>query len=149
MGNANVKTPGPITSKLNNYWNLAAFGTFTGPGGLYTPCPAPNVPFGDATAQAFGNSGIGIATGPGQFNWDISILKNTKITERVNMQFRADFYNAFNHPQFADPGAGAFGTIGFESVADLAPGTNVPQYGDILHTNVNPRLIQFGLHFTF
>jgi hypothetical protein len=149
MGNANVKTPGPITSKLNNYWNLAAFGNFTGPGGLYTPCPAPNVPFGDATAQAFGNSGVGIATGPGQFNWDISILKNTKITERVNMQFRADFYNAFNHPQFADPGAGAFGTIGFESVADLAPGTNVPQYGDILHTNVNPRLIQFGLHFTF
>ena len=43
------------------------------------------------------------STGPGQFNWDISIVKNTQITERVRMQFRSDFYNAFNHPQFAPP----------------------------------------------
>ena len=31
-------------------------------------------------------------------------MKNTQMTERVRMQFRTDFYNAFNHPQFADPG---------------------------------------------
>ena len=46
----------------------------------------------------------GPVIGPGQFNWDFTILKNTQITERVNTQFRADFYNAFNHAQFADPG---------------------------------------------
>jgi hypothetical protein len=149
FGISDVKTPGSITSKLNNYWNVNAFGTFTGPGGSYVPCPAPNVPFGDSTAQEFGNSGIGIVTGPGQFNFDISILKNTKITERVNMQFRADFYNAFNHPDFADPGAGAFGTVGFNNVTLTNAVTGQPSYGAILHTNVNPRLIQFGVHFRF
>ncbi len=80
--------------------------------------------------------------GPGQFNWDVSILKNTQITERVRMQFRSDFYNAFNHPQFADPGGGGFGTIGFENIT-------APDYGQIAHTSVNPRLIQFGLRFMF
>jgi hypothetical protein len=58
------------------------------------------------------------------------------------MQFRSDFYNAFNHAQFADPGGTSFGTIGFEDVAS-------PTTVRVTHTNVNPRLIQFGLHFTF
>jgi len=137
MGPKNVFTSGPIESRVGTnfpsgqgYINEAAF------------CAAPIVPYGDATATDFGNSGIGIALGPGQFNWDISLLKNNKITERVNLQFRADFYNAFNHPQFADPGGASFGTVGFENVAN-------PSTMAILHTNVNPRLIQFGLHLLF
>jgi Carboxypeptidase regulatory-like domain/TonB-dependent Receptor Plug Domain len=137
MGPKNVFTPGSIESRVGTsfasgqgYINMNAF------------CPAPVVPFGDPTATAFGNSGVGVALGPGQFNWDISLLKNNKITERVNMQFRADFYNAFNHPQFADPGGASFGTVGFENVAN-------PSTMAILHTNVNPRLIQFGVHFFF
>lgn len=85
--------------------------------------------------------------GPGQFNWDISILKNTQITERVRMQFRTDFYNAFNHPQFSDPGAGSFGSVGFINLGSPI-GTN-PVGNTISHTNVNPRLIQFGVHFLF
>jgi hypothetical protein len=103
------------------------------------------VPFGDATATDYGNSAIGVVTGPGQFNWDISILKNTQITERVRMQFRTDFYNAFNHPQFAPPQGGNFGTIGFENVGNFA----TPTGNQITATSVNPRLIQFGLHFYF
>ena len=115
-------------------------------------CSAPVVPYGqpptittingeqvvtDAGATGYGNSGVGIALGPGQFNWDISILKNTQITERVKMQFRTDFYNAFNHPQFADPGGGSFAVVGFELVSS-------PSNVHITHTSVNPRLIQFG-----
>jgi hypothetical protein len=137
MGPKNVFTSGPIESRVGTnfssgqgYINEAAF------------CPASIVPYGDATATDFGNSGVGIALGPGQFNWDFSLLKNNKITERVNLQFRADFYNAFNHPQFADPGGASFGTVGFENVAN-------PSTMAILHTSVNPRLIQFGLHFFF
>jgi hypothetical protein len=115
---------------LGAYFNLNGFCT-----------PAP-VPFGDATATGYGDTGTGGVTGPGQFNWDISILKTTQITERVRMQFRTDFYNAFNHPSFSDPGAGSFGSVGFINV-----GTSVAD--TISHTNVNPRLIQFGLHFFF
>jgi len=132
-GPKDVFTTGPIASRVgsnNAYINEAAF------------CPASIVKYGDATATDYGNSGIGIALGPGQFNWDISILKNTKLTERVNMQFRTDFYNAFNHPQFADPGGLSFGAVGFEQVTN-------PTTETVAHLNVNPRLIQFGLHFTF
>jgi Carboxypeptidase regulatory-like domain/TonB-dependent Receptor Plug Domain len=130
FNNGNIKNPGGTKANLGAYFNFAGF------------CTAPVVPFGDATATGFGNSGVGGVLGPGQFNWDISILKNTKITERVNMQFRTDFYNAFNHPQFADPSGLSFGTVGF--IATTSPATDI-----ISHTNVNPRLIQFGLHFTF
>lgn len=130
FSNRNVLTSGSVESRLSDYYNPNAF------------CAAPIVPYGDATASAFGNSGVGVALGPGQFNWDISILKNTKLTERVTMQFRTDFYNAFNHPQFADPGGSSFATTGFVNIAS-------PSASDITVTNVNPRLIQFGVHFTF
>jgi Carboxypeptidase regulatory-like domain len=41
--------------------------------------------------------------GPGINNWDITFGKDTKLTERSNLQFRADFFNAFNHAQFNEP----------------------------------------------
>ena len=101
--------------------------------------PAP--PVGVAPATGYGDTKVGAVLGPGQFNWDISLLKNTKITERINMQFRADMYNAFNHAQFADPGGASFGTIGFEDIA-------TPSTVQIIHTNVNPRLdsVRVALH---
>lgn len=54
--------------------------------------------------------------GPGINNWDFSIIKNNRISEKVMLQFRAESLNIFNHPQFAEPGAdvssAAFGQIG-------------------------------------
>jgi Carboxypeptidase regulatory-like domain len=142
FNDGNILARGSILSKVGTsptngtgYFNLAGF------------CNAPTVPYGDPTATAFGNSGVGAVLGPGQFNWDISILKTTKITERVRMQFRTDFYNAFNHPQFADPGGLSFGTVGFENVT--GPTLALSPSVAIAHTNVNPRLIQFGVHFLF
>ena len=76
---------------------------FSADGSIRRPCGLCPVPWPMQSATDYGNSAVGIATGPGQFNWDISIVKNTQITERVRMQFRSDFYNAFNHPQFAPP----------------------------------------------
>ena len=57
----------------------------------------------------YGNSGIGVVLGPGQFNWDLSLVKRTKITEKQELQFRTEFFNTFNHPQFNNPGT-AFST---------------------------------------
>jgi len=142
---------GAFPSNTQGYFNLAAFGTAANPAMPispynFTPCLSSPVPYGEPSgpnaALNYGNVKIGGLLGPGQFNWDISILKNTKITEKVNMQFRTDFYNAFNHPQFSDPGAGPFGTPGFQQVT-------TPLDLLITHTNVNPRLIQFGLRFQF
>ena len=151
FSNGQLKNPGGSVSHVAGsavgYFNPAAFA-----------CSAPLVPFGDPgfgppgpfqipAATDYGNSAVGITTGPGQFNWDISIVKNTQITERVRMQFRSDFYNAFNHPQFAPPQAtpGVF-NVGFENVSNF---TGTPTGNFITETSVNPRLIQFGLHFFF
>jgi hypothetical protein len=48
----------------------------------------------------FGNSGVGSCTGPGFANTDFSLYKNFKVTERVGLQFRMEFYNIFNKTQF-------------------------------------------------
>lgn len=147
VSNGQLKAGGGARAHVvggSGYFNTNAFA-----------CQAPLVPFGDpgagagpfaiAPATDYGNSAVGIATGPGQFNWDISIVKNTQITERVRMQFRSDFYNAFNHPQFAAPQGTNFGTVGFENVGNFG----LPTGNFITATSVNPRLIQFGLHFFF
>ena len=96
-------------------------------------CAAPVI--GNGTD--FGNSGVGIALGPGQFNWDVSLVKNTRvggIRESGALQIRAEFFNAFNHPQFNNPGT-----------AISTPTT----FGVITSESVSPRLIQFAMKYTF
>jgi hypothetical protein len=70
--------------------------------------------------------------GPGLNNWDINLQKITKITESMNVAFRAEFFNAFNHAQFGPPD----GTI------------TDSNFGLVTTTNP-PRIIQFGLKFQF
>jgi hypothetical protein len=48
----------------------------------------------------FGNSGVGSCTGPGLANTDFSVFKNFKLTERIGLQFRLEFFNVFNKAQF-------------------------------------------------
>ena len=62
----------------------------------------------------YGNAGRGIIRGPGSFNIDASLIKNTKIG-RFTTEFRVEAFNLLNHPQFGNPnttlGNAAFGTI--------------------------------------
>ena len=132
MTYANIPTPGGVEQRLGGnsggpgYFNASAF----------TSAPV----IGDGTG--YGDSGSGIILGPGQFNWDMSILKNTRITERQNIQFRAEFFNIFNHPQFTNPNAGQGAIF---SLPDRASGS----FGQITSTSVNPRVIQFALKYMF
>jgi hypothetical protein len=133
MTYGNIATPGGVEQRLG--------GNSGGPGYLNRNafCPAPTI--GDGTD--YGNSGSGIMLGPGQFNWDISILKNTRLTERQLLQFRTEFFNAFNHPQFNNPNnSGGFLT---NSIPNVSSGN----FGQIATTSVNPRVIQFGLKYSF
>jgi hypothetical protein len=83
----------------------------------------------------FGNLGFGNVLGPGQANWDTALSKMFKIHEAQSLQFRTEFYNTFNHPQFSNlPGS------------DVAAGTSM---GQIKTTSVSPRVIQFALKFLF
>ena len=52
----------------------------------------------------FGNLGRNVIIGPGFSNLDFSILKNTKLNEKVTLQFRAEAFDVFNHPSFGQPG---------------------------------------------
>jgi hypothetical protein len=81
----------------------------------------------------FGNEGIGVVTGPGINNFDLSIIKNTKIKERMNLQFRCEFFNAANHLIMGDP-VGDFGT---------------PLFGQVTSTRLDNREIQFALRLQF
>jgi hypothetical protein len=79
---------------------------------------------------------VGLVHGPGQVNTDLSVIKNFGVSwpnEGANVQFRTDFFNAFNHPQFDIP------DVEFTS----------PTFGQVTNTVVNPRVIQFGLKFSF
>jgi hypothetical protein len=62
-----------------------------------------------------GTMGRDAIVGPGFLNTDFSVLKNTKLTERFNLQFRAEMFDVFNHPNFGDPvltaTSGSFGEI--------------------------------------
>jgi hypothetical protein len=53
--------------------------------------------------QHIGSLGRNAFTGPHYKNLDFSLVKNNKIGERVNMQWRFDFFNIFNHPNFTNP----------------------------------------------
>ena len=138
-----IATPGGVESRLGGvaggpgYLNINAF------------CSAPLAPNGVAAGiygppTLYGNSGVGTILGPGNFNWDISIVKNFRISERQQVIFRTEFFNAFNHPQFANPGATA--TSGAcANCAISSPST----FGQITATSVNPRIMQFALKYVF
>lgn len=80
----------------------------------------------------FGSSGRGVVTGPGLNNWDLAAIKNIKIAESVSMQFRAEFFNSFNHVSFTS----------FDNYTDDFT------FGR-LNGDYEPRIIQLGLKLYF
>jgi hypothetical protein len=96
-------------------------------------CAPPVAPYSSDGATLYGNSGVGVVLGPGNFNWDIAIVKTTHITERQTLIFRTEFFNAFNHAQFSNP------VVAQDS----------PTFGQITTTSVNPRIMQFALKYMF
>ena len=81
----------------------------------------------------FGNSGRTFGSGPSLTNFDFSIFKRFRINEQMNVQFRTEIFNIFNHPQFDLPNT----TIG------------TPAAGTITATVNDARLIQFGLKLVY
>jgi hypothetical protein len=71
--------------------------------------------FAQPAAYTFGNAAVGIVRGPGLVNFDSSIVRNFRVTERVHTEFRGEFFNAFNHTNLGNPatalGAATFGVI--------------------------------------
>jgi carboxypeptidase family protein len=145
---ASAITSGSIGGRLGSYLNLSAFT----PGGncvdnqnVVLPCQINGAPNPAAAGSAIGNVGRNTFRGPFQQNWDLSITKNTKITELTSVDFRAEFFNAFNHPVFSGPQSAGFGSAtGNLGLVNIANGSSA-----ILSTANRPRIIQFALLFHF
>src|SRR5215469_12015932 len=125
---------GDIHSRLvNGYLNPPAF--MAAP--LVDPADCANDP--NFCTTGFGDLGRNIYHGPFEQNWDVSILKHFKIGERQDVRFAADFFNLWNHTNFANP-----------TVTDVeTAGAPSSPFGKIVQTTGNPRLIQFSLRWAF
>ena len=134
-------TSGEIHSRLNGYLSLANFTTarVADPLGCLAD---PNF----ACTTAFGNLGRNIYRGPFQQNWDFSLIKNIKITERQSLRFTTDFFNIWNHVNFANPSNNDVETITHDSLGN--PTSDGP-FGKIFSTVGTPRLVQFSLRYAF
>jgi len=114
---------GGVEANLNGYFNASCFST-------------PAVIGADGIGTAFGDSATGIVDGPGQANLDLALWKAVPLhwpTESSQVQLRAEFYNALNHPQFANPDSN------FTS----------PTFGVITSTAVSSRVGQIALKLEF
>jgi hypothetical protein len=89
--------------------------------------------FGPSALGTEGDSGRRFFHGPGINNWDFALLKDTMINERFNIQFRAEFFNIFNHTQFLTPiGITGFnGTAATSSSFGQVSGAAAPRIGQL------------------
>jgi len=115
-----ITSSGSTVSRLDNYFNVAAFNCSNPPLGPNTP------PFGDSPRN--------FVRGPGQKNVDFSVVKFFPVTEASKIEFRAEFFNIFNFVNFAQPNSNAFVPV---------------TLGTITATSAGPRIIQFALKFNF
>ena len=98
-----------------------------------TDLNTPGAPWATPAQFTYGNAGRGILRGPGRTNLDFSVFKQFLLTERFHFQFRGEFFNVLNHPQFDLPG---------QSIGS-------PSAGVITNTVGTPRDIQFSLKLLF
>ncbi len=82
---------------------------------------------------AFGNAGRNILVGDGLVNFDFALMRNIRYRENKTLQFRAESFNAFNHPNFALP----------------VPTFDSARFGTVPSTSTDPRDIQFGVKIIF
>lgn len=127
-----ILNPGAFTSApLFGGTPSSAAGPYTG------ACTGANPQF-VGCGTGFGNSGVGIVSCCTQLNFDAAIFKNTVVgglREGATLQFRAEFFNLWNHAQFNEPGN------------SFSPGSTT--FGIITSSAVPGRILQFGLKYSF
>jgi hypothetical protein len=101
----------------------------------------------------FGTMGRNIFPGPGLYTVDLSVVKNWKFSERVNMQVRGEFFNILNHPNLANPYGvnNTFGRVDATVPGQFGCACATPDVADanpVIGTG-GPRNVQIGLKFRF
>jgi hypothetical protein len=130
--------------------------------------PVPGIPYGplldnpgayaQPTGLTFGNSGRNSLAGPGRLNFDMGLFKHFKIKESTALEFRAEAFNVFNHPQWNGINSGSCGYITDTNSANSGSNDCVngnPDYGEAASNFLHPsgahngRIGEFGLKFIF
>jgi hypothetical protein len=117
-----------VDRSIKAYWGTEVVGTACGPNGFNGTCI-----FGQQPDNAFGDVRPGSMRGPGYEQVDMSMSKAFRITENQHVDFRGDFFNAFNIASYKAPDAG---------ITDA-------NFGQITGTNSTERHIQLALKYTF
>ena len=137
LGISGVNTPASIISNSGDRPNVA--------GGISYPKTVAQWFSGNFSDPAcatgpdcYGNLGFDAITGPGRQNWDLSLLKNFAFTERFKMEFRAEAFNIWNHPQFE----------GNANTGGLGNNFGSGSFGQITSA-YDPRELQLGLKLKF
>jgi hypothetical protein len=134
------EAPGrPILTGPLTFSNPRSGYYFCGPSS--SSCPLQSAPLG-----SLGGSRA-ICCGPGINNFDMSMQKIFPIGETLHAEFRAEFFNIFNHSQFLNPD-GNISDAAFNSDGITVNTQNPGNFGRVLHTR-EPRQIQFALKFAF
>jgi hypothetical protein len=139
--------PDQIANPYNFSFDTASQGTDFGctrPGHQTLDCwynqaafAAPPLAPGQQSAHSFGNSRIGNLRGPDLVDFDFVLQKNFRIRESQQVEFRAEFFNLLNHPNFGLPGGGSQVAV------------DVPGGASITNTSTDNRQIEFALKYTF
>jgi hypothetical protein len=147
-----VGNPFAGTSSPTNFLNLSAFAAPCNWSAALGGCDTanPNFHFGSSPRNKF--------YGPHYRNFDFSLTKDTKLSERVNMQLRADFFNIFNHPNFANPLLPSFNVL-WDGAIDPGTGRGTGFFPLAVTPDVGaqnpflggggPRDIQVAVRFSF
>jgi hypothetical protein len=143
--------------KLSWFGNEAAFTQPCVLGGTTTPTvttfptasPTNCVPLNGTDALG---GGPATTRGPGFHRLDFSAFKDFPLTERFLLQFRAEFFNIFNHPNFNAPGFGGNGVVSVPNATNFLQDPTTTTFGEIGSTRdapYDPRQIQFALKLYF
>jgi hypothetical protein len=133
-GCSNGASSGSVGSRLGNWINPVA----------YTSDPFATLANGQPSdGTLYGNTPRNCIIGPPQKNVDFTLGKKFRLGERQNISFRADFFNLFNHPSFANPAAPAIAPVTVNNTQILGG------YAPITSVVGTPRLIQFSLKYAF
>jgi hypothetical protein len=127
------------------YFNPFAFAQAIVQAGQPIPSAHDSTALAGDTETDLGNVGRNVLRGPAQSNLDFSIAKQFHLTESKTIQFRADFFNALNHPSRDNP-------VSNISVAEFGAAGNILSPGDfgrVLGYDSSPRVIQFALKVNF
>jgi hypothetical protein len=138
-----------ITGNIDQWYNPNMFSIspqFPAPAAEQASCPPGTAPCN--FIGQLGTAGRNILSGPPLRDWDLSFVKDTKVGflgEAGNIEFRAEFFNVLNHPNFGEPGATPF----LGNTGDTTPFSEAPVSDAINSIQGTPRQIQFALKIEF